>query len=61
MHSGSVNGGKQKDGRRSLAAKQIRVVYGGSRFGLLGSMADAVVANGGGITGILPEFFTSMH
>lgn len=35
------------------------MVYGGSRFGCLGKMADAVVAGGGKLTGILPPFFTS--
>ena len=34
------------------------MVYGGSRFGCLGKMADAVVAGGGKLTGILPPFFT---
>lgn len=41
-----------------LAAEGIAVVYGGSRFGCLGKMADAVVAGGGKLTGILPPFFT---
>lgn len=42
-----------------LATNCVAVVFGGSRFGLLGKMADAVVANGGCVTGIIPEFFTS--
>lgn len=41
-----------------LATEGIAVVYGGSRFGCLGKMADAVVAGGGKLTGILPPFFT---
>ncbi len=43
-----------------LGQNQMKVVYGGSRYGLLGKMADAVLSNGGSITGIIPEFFTSM-
>ena len=43
-----------------LASKKIKVVFGGSKFGLLGKLGDAVVNNGGKITGIIPEFFTSM-
>ena len=46
---------------RSLASKKIKVVFGGSRYGLLGILADSVVNNGGQITGIIPEFFTSMY
>ena len=42
-----------------LAKKQVSVVYGGSRFGLMGKMADSLLQNGGKITGIIPEFFTS--
>ena len=42
-----------------LAANSIGVVFGGSRCGLLGKMGDALVANGGRLTGIVPEFFTS--
>ncbi len=43
-----------------MGLKQLKVVYGGSKFGLLGKMAEAVLSNGGSITGIIPEFFTSM-
>lgn len=44
-----------------LAAKHIGIVYGGSRYGCLGKMADAAAANGGSVTAIVPEFFTSEH
>ena len=36
----------------------MRVVFGGSAFGLLGTLADAVLEGGGQLTGIIPEFFT---
>ncbi len=39
-----------------LAAKGIDLVYGGGRVGLMGLVADAVMAGGGRVTGIIPEF-----
>ena len=41
-----------------LASRGVAVVYGGSRFGCLGLLADAVDQAGGKLTGILPAFFT---
>jgi uncharacterized protein (TIGR00730 family) len=37
-----------------LAARGIELVYGGGRNGLMGSVADAVLAGGGRVTGIIP-------
>jgi uncharacterized protein (TIGR00730 family) len=37
-----------------LAARGIELVYGGGRNGLMGSVADAVMAGGGRVTGIIP-------
>ncbi len=37
-----------------LAARGIGLVYGGGRNGLMGSVADAVLAGGGQVTGIIP-------
>ena len=36
----------------------IRLVYGGGRIGLMGVMADAALAAGGTVTGVIPEFLT---
>ena len=44
-----------------LASKKIAVVYGGSRFGIMGKMADSVLASGGKLTGIIPKFFTGTY
>ena len=33
------------------------LVYGGSRFGLMGAIADSVLKAGGEVTGVEPEFF----
>lgn len=37
-----------------LAARGIELVYGGGRNGLMGAVADAVLADGGRATGIIP-------
>lgn len=39
---------------RVLAARQIGLVYGGARVGLMGVIADAVLASGGQVTGVIP-------
>jgi uncharacterized protein (TIGR00730 family) len=39
-----------------LAARDIELVFGGSHVGLMGVVADAVLANGGKVTGVLPRF-----
>ncbi|HNG90282.1 MAG TPA: TIGR00730 family Rossman fold protein, partial [Saprospiraceae bacterium] len=38
---------------RTLARRGIRVVFGGGSVGLMGVLADAVLAEGGAITGII--------
>ena len=39
----------------ALAAHGIRLVYGGGRIGLMGQIADAVLAGGGQVIGVIPE------
>ena len=39
-----------------LSAKQIELIYGGSILGLMGTIANAVLASGGKVTGIMPRF-----
>lgn len=39
-----------------LALAGMNVVYGGGGIGLMGRLADAVLANGGKITGVIPAF-----
>jgi uncharacterized protein (TIGR00730 family) len=43
---------------RGLAEAGIRLVYGGGRVGLMGRVADAALAAGGRVTGVIPEFLT---
>jgi uncharacterized protein (TIGR00730 family) len=40
----------------ALAARGMELVYGGSHVGLMGVVADAVLAGGGKVIGVLPRF-----
>lgn len=40
---------------RVLAAQGITLVYGGSSIGLMGLMADAALAEGGRVVGVMPR------
>ncbi|HEX7742880.1 MAG TPA: TIGR00730 family Rossman fold protein, partial [Sphingobium sp.] len=40
---------------RCLAERGIGVVYGGGRLGLMGAVADAALAAGGEVIGVIPE------
>ena len=39
-----------------MVFKDIHLVYGGGRVGLMGLMADAVLRRGGRVTGVIPRF-----
>jgi hypothetical protein len=38
-----------------IAAEGLQLVYGGGNVGLMGIVADAVLANGGEVIGVIPE------
>lgn len=38
-----------------IAEKGLRLVYGGSRMGLMGVIADTVLENGGEVVGVMPK------
>lgn len=38
-----------------MAARNIKLVYGGGGVGLMGAIADSVMQNGGEVIGIIPE------
>lgn len=38
-----------------LAERNIRLIYGGGKVGLMGVVADAVLAHGGQVIGVIPE------
>jgi uncharacterized protein (TIGR00730 family) len=42
-----------------LATQEIGLVYGGGRVGLMGALADAALAAGGEVIGVIPEHMTS--
>jgi hypothetical protein len=44
---------------RLLAERGIRLVYGGASTGLMGTVADAALTAGGGVTGVMPRDFAS--
>lgn len=39
-----------------LAAKSIRIIYGGAKIGLMGALADGALSNGGQVIGVIPDF-----
>ncbi|HSW12062.1 MAG TPA: TIGR00730 family Rossman fold protein, partial [Solimonas sp.] len=39
----------------ALVRRDIGLVYGGASLGLMGTLADAVLAEGGRVTGVIPE------
>lgn len=41
---------------KTLAEKNIRLIYGGGANGLMGVVADVVIKSGGAVTGVIPEF-----
>lgn len=44
-----------------LARSGIRLVYGGGRVGLMGIAADAALANGGEVAGVIPKFLEALE
>ncbi|WP_442598683.1 TIGR00730 family Rossman fold protein [Neobacillus sp. D3-1R] len=41
---------------KELAKRHITLVYGGSRVGIMGAVADAVLNEGGKVIGVIPQF-----
>lgn len=56
--SGFSNGYSENARRlgKILASEQFSLVYGGGSVGLMGVLADAVLADGGKVTGVIPHF-----
>ena len=44
-----------------MASNNIRLIYGGGGFGLMGNVADAVLRNGGEVTGVIPNFLADLE
>jgi len=47
------------DAARSIVEAGFGIVYGGGRVGLMGAIADAALAAGGEVVGIIPESLSS--
>ncbi|MFK7747020.1 MAG: TIGR00730 family Rossman fold protein [Kordia sp.] len=41
---------------KKLAQENIAVIYGGAKIGLMGTVANAALENGGEVIGVIPEF-----
>lgn len=46
---------------RAIADQGIELIYGGGRVGLMGLVADAALAAGGRVTGIIPDHIQSLE
>jgi uncharacterized protein (TIGR00730 family) len=61
VYCGSSDGGDERhrdwaaDLGREAARRAIRVVYGGGRVGLMGVVANAALAAGGEVIGVIPD------
>jgi uncharacterized protein (TIGR00730 family) len=44
-----------RDFARECARRGVRVVYGGASVGLMGALADTVLADGGEVVGVIPR------
>ena len=42
---------------RALAERGLGLIYGGAALGLMGAVADAALAAGGRVVGVMPQFF----
>lgn len=46
---------------REFARREIEVVYGGGRRGLMGALADSTLAAGGKVIGVMPQALVDME
>ncbi|AWV99576.1 LOG family protein [Arcticibacterium luteifluviistationis] len=46
---------------KELVKREIRLIYGGGSLGLMGTIADTVMENGGEVVGIIPSFLDKME
>ena len=61
VYCGSNSGSKSVYAQRAaelgarIASEGLQLVYGGGNVGLMGIVADAVLAGGGEVVGVIPE------
>jgi uncharacterized protein (TIGR00730 family) len=46
---------------RALAARNIGLIYGGAKVGLMRAVADAALASGGHVVGVIPEVLVDLE
>ena len=46
---------------KEMARRNVRLIYGGGRVGLMGACADAVMASGGEVIGIIPQHLQDLE
>lgn len=46
---------------KKMADRGMGLVFGGGKIGLMGEVADQVLANGGKVTGIIPQFLNDLE
>ncbi len=46
---------------KAMAARGVDLVYGGGRLGLMGTIADTVLAEGGQVHGVIPEMLKDLE
>ncbi len=46
---------------KKMAARNIRLIYGGGGYGLMGTVADTVLSHGGEVTGVIPNFLAELE
>jgi len=62
---GSSTGGREvyaeaaRELGREIVARQLTLVYGGGQVGLMGELANAVLAEGGEVVGVIPHALAS--
>ena len=44
-----------------MAARGISLVFGGGRIGIMGEVADQILAEGGRVTGVIPHFLDDLE
>ena len=44
-----------------ISKRGIRLIFGGGRVGLMGEVADQVLAGGGKVTGVIPQFLNDLE
>lgn len=59
MSNDSILNMKATEFGKLLAFKNIQLVYGGAKIGLMGNIANGVLENRGKVIGVIPEFLTS--